>query len=150
MPKAFRLPPALLVCLVGGINSLSSSAQAQPADAAQEVARLEEAYSQSFVTGDTRIAERLVAADFVGLEPNGKTSDKAAILVDVKSEPRPTSLKITALTVRLHGDTAMALGTEEDTNAGTTSLTHRRWLDTWRNTPDGWRLIASAEIVLQP
>ena len=112
--------------------------------------QLEEVYSQSFVTGDTRVAERMVADDFVGLEPNGKTSDKAAVLVDVTSEPRPTSLKITALTVRLHGDTAIALGTEEDTNAGTTTLTLRRWLDTWRNTPAGWRLVASAEIVPAP
>ena len=123
---------------------------ASDADVSKEIARMEEVYSQSFVTGDTAVAERLVATDFVGFEPDGKTSDKAGILADVKSEPRPTSLKITALTVRLHGDTAIALGTEEDTNAGTPKLSHRRWLDTWRKTASGWILVSSAEIVQQP
>jgi ketosteroid isomerase-like protein len=107
---------------------------------------MEEVYSQSFVTGDVRMAERLVAEDFIGFEPNGKTSDKAGVLADVRSEPRPTSLKITALTVRAHGDTATALGTEEDVVPGATARAHRRWLDTWRRTAGGWRLVGSAEI----
>jgi ketosteroid isomerase-like protein len=148
--KALRLRSALLVCLMGALCPLLPLHAESGSPDEQEIARLEEVYSQSSVTGDTHIAERLVADDFVGFEPNGKKSDKAVILADVRSEPRPTSLKITALTVRLHGDTAIALGTEEDTNAGTTAVTHRRWLDTWRKTPGGWRLIGSAEISPQP
>ena len=114
----------------------------------KEIARLEQVYSQSFVSGDTRVAERLVADDFVGLEPDGKTSDKAGTLADVKGEPRATSLTIPALTVKMHGDTALALGTEVDVMPGSSVPVRRRWLDTWRKTPEGWRLIASAEIKL--
>lgn len=96
------------------------------------------------------MAERLVAKDFLGLEPVGKTSDKAGILAEVRGEPRPTSLKITAISVQFHGDTAIALGTEEDTDAGATKIAHRRWLDTWRKSDSGWLLQSSAEIVPQP
>ncbi|QUD86591.1 nuclear transport factor 2 family protein [Phenylobacterium montanum] len=141
---------ALAAGLMAALCPLAPARAAPDAAAQQEVARLEEAYSQSFVTGDVSIAQRLVAEDFVGCEPDGKTSDKAAILADVRSEPRATSLKITALTVRLHGDTAIALGSEEDAYAGATAPTHRRWLDTWRNTADGWRLVASAEVLVKP
>ena len=120
---------------------------ASPAGAGREVARAEAVYSQSFVTGDVSVAKRMVADDFVGIEPDGKTSDKAGVLADVTSTPRATSLKISALIVRVHGDTAIALGTEEDTYPGKPGVTRRRWLDTWRNTPAGWRLIASAELM---
>lgn len=149
MSQHARARSALLIGLMGALCPLFSI-HAQPGGGAKEIARLEEVYSQSFVTGDTKVAARLVADDFVGFEPDGKTSDKAGILADVLSEPRPKSLKITALTVRLHGDTAIALGTEEDTMPGTAALAHRRWLDTWRNTPQGWRLISSGEIIPQP
>jgi ketosteroid isomerase-like protein len=88
--------------------------------------------------------------NFIGFEPNGKTSDKAGILAYVRSKDRLTSLKITALSVRVHGDTAIALGTEDHIAVGTTAVSHLRWLDTWKHTPDGWRLLSSAEIVPTP
>jgi ketosteroid isomerase-like protein len=136
------------VCLAGALCPLSPTHAAPANQPAREIADLEKVYSQSFVTGDTRVAQLLVADDFVGVEPDGKTSDKPAILLDVKSTPRPTSLRIPALSVRLHDDTAIALGTEEDTYAGKKAVTRRRWLDTWKKTPDGWRLVSSAELLL--
>jgi ketosteroid isomerase-like protein len=138
--------------LISGLAALTPAANVFAAghDAAQAIAALEADYSQSFVSGDTRIAARLVADDFVGIEPNGKTADKAGVLADVTSEKRPVSLKITALTVRVHGDTALALGTEEDRMNGAPAIVHRRWLDTWRQTPDGWRLVGSAEFLVKP
>lgn len=60
-------------------------ARAESGDgASMEVAQMEEVYSESFVTFDTSVAERVVAADFVGLEPDGKTSDKSGILADFR------------------------------------------------------------------
>lgn len=139
----------LALGVAGVMTPLAHAGPQGSASIETEVARLEEVYSQSFVSGDTRIAERLVAQDFVGFEPNGKTSDKAAILADVRNDPRPTSLKIPALTVKVHGDTALALGTEVDLMPGNKTV-GRRWLDTWRKTPDGWRLVGSAEMTSPP
>jgi len=129
----------------------AGSAQAGSPDAEiREIGRLEALYSQSFVTGDASVARRLLADSFIGYEPDAKASDKASILAEVQSDKRPSSLKITALTVRLHGDTAIALGTEEDTLPDSPEPAHRRWLDTWKKTSGGWRLVASAEIVPPP
>jgi hypothetical protein len=150
MSNVFKMRPALLIGLLAALYPLSAAHADPRADIAQEIGQLEDAYSQSFVTGDAKVAERLLAADFVGFDPSGKTWDKATMLADVRSEPHQTSAKITALTVRQYGDTAIALGTEEDTNAGATAVAHRRWLDTWKRTPNGWRLVASAEITPQP
>jgi hypothetical protein len=135
-----------LVCAIGGFP-LPSVAEGEPRSAiANDVGRLEQAYSQSFVTGDTRVAEHLLADDFIGFGSNGKPWDKAAVLAAVGSLPHQASAKIISIVVRTHGDTAIALGTEDDASGPSTVVSHRRWLDTWRHTPDGWRMVASAEI----
>lgn len=105
---------------------------------AKQIARLETVYSQTFVTGDRRTAERILADDFVGvMGSDGKRYDKAAMLAEVESLPRQASAKITSVTVRPHGDTAIALGTEDDTNPHSSTVAHRLWLDTWKRTPAG-------------
>lgn len=150
MSKISRpLTGALLIGLVWGPPPLAAAMDAQRAADARTIAGLEETYSQSFVTGDDRVAKRLISDDFIGFESNGKTSDKAAVLADVKDEPRPKSLTIPSLTVRLHGDTAVALGTEEDVMPDGKQI-HRRWLDTWRRTGEGWQLVSSGETIPQP
>ena len=114
---------------------------------ADHIANLEHRYSQTFVTGDVRTADRMLANTFVGFGSNGKATDKAAMLAVVRSEPHQTSAKITSLTVRLHGNTAVAFGTEEDTSPRSQNIAHRMWLDTWKLTAEGWKMVASGEIV---
>ena len=97
------------------------------------------------MTGDASTHGRLLRADFIGFESSTKRSDKVAILAEIKGDGRPAAIKITSLTVRLHGDTAIAFGTEEDTIPNAPKPEHVQWLDTWQKTPGGWRLIASAE-----
>lgn len=115
-------------------------------DVADEIAGLEGRYSQTFVTGDVQTADKLLASAYIGFGSNGKTTDKATMLAEVRSEPHQTSARITSLTVRLHGDTAIALGAEDDTSPGSTDVAHRVWLDTWKLTTAGWKMVASAEI----
>ncbi len=118
------------------------------------IAGLESQYSQTFVTGDQRAADRLLAEDFMGFGSSGKRSDKASMLAEVRHEPHQTSARITSVTVRVHGDTAIALGAEDDTSPGSkpgsNDVSHRVWLDTWRRTSAGWTLVASAEVAPTP
>jgi len=145
MSKSGRLWLWLLIFPFGSAP-LSSPAKAQPGGAVRDVVQMENRYSQSFVTGDKRIPERLLADDFIGFGSNGKPWDKSAMLVQVSSLPHQASAKITSISVRIHGDTAIAMGTEDDVNSPSAAVSHRRWLDTWRRTVKGWRLAASAEV----
>ena len=113
---------------------------------AEQIAGLENRFSQSFVTGDAATADRLLANAFIGFGSDGKPTDKASMLAEVRREPHQTSARITSLTVRAHGDTAIALGTEEDKSPGSTEVARRQWLDTWKRSGAGWKLVASAEI----
>jgi ketosteroid isomerase-like protein len=133
-----------LVVLLALIASPRFWPQQQSA-VARQVRQVEEEYSQSFVTGDITVAQRFLAEDFVGFDADTKRTDKARILEEVKSSPHLVALKITSLTVREHGDTAIAFGEEEDTLPANAGKSYRRWCDTLQKTPEGWRLLSSAE-----
>ena len=136
---------SVLVCAAAA-PPLPAAAGAEPAGSiAKDISRLENRYSQCFVTGDAKVAERLLANDFIGFGSSGKPSDKAAMLAEVRSLPHQASAKITSIAVRVHGDTAIALGTEDDASSSKV-ISHREWLDTWRREASGWRMVASAEI----
>lgn len=149
MPKNFRAGLTVLAGLAASFWALTPAHAAAPAAAEQEVARLETLYTQSFVTGDTSVVERLMQDDFIGYNSDAKPTGKAAILAEIKGASRPAAIAITSLKIRLHGDTAIALGTEEDTIAGKTAKEHVQWLDTWMKMPGGWRLVSSAEVTLK-
>ncbi len=137
MLKNFRVGSMAAACLAGACWAVAPLHAETPATAEQEVTRLENLYTQSFVTGDSGVAERLLPDDFIGYNSDTKPTDKAAILAEIKGASRPAAIAITALKIRLHGDTAIALGTEEDTIPGKTAKEHVQWLDTWMKTPGG-------------
>ena len=137
---------AILFSLMASASSSAAAAGRAGRSISDQIGGLEHLYSQSFVTGDARVAERLLAADFIGFGPNGKRWDRATMVSTVRSLPHQTSAKITSITVRVHGDTAIALGTEEDRDPGSSATSHRAWLDSWQHMAQGWRLVASAEI----
>jgi len=138
--------PMMLSVLICAAGALPLPAGAEPAGSiANDIGRLENLYSQSFVTGDAQVAEHLLANDFIGFGSSGKPWDKAAMLAEVRNLPHQASAKITSIVVRVHGDTAIALGTEDDVSSSKV-ISHREWLDTWRRDPSGWRMVSSAEI----
>ena len=143
VPSAIRLLVWLCVpVLLAG----PAAAQKAPETVAQTIERQETAYSQTFVTGDRAAAERLLAADFTGVNSQGRPYDRATILAAIAKTPHQVSARIDTFTVRVHGGVAIALGTETDTGPGKDDIEHRIWLDTWLRGVDGWKLIASSEM----
>ena len=123
-----------------------SASAAETRTVADQIAELENQYSQTFVTGDVATADRLLADNFIGFGSNGKATTKSGMLAEVRSLPHQSAARITAIDVRSHGDTAIAQGTEDDTSADGKDVAHRMWLDTWKLTPSGWKMVASGEI----
>jgi len=135
----------LFIAALFALADYASLPPQQSSAVAREIAQMEEDYSQSLVTGNTSVAQRLLAEDFIGFDADTTRTDKARTLAEVKSLPLLAALRITSLTVRQHGDTVLALGEEEDTLPDNGTKTHWRWIDTRQKTPLGWRLLASAE-----
>ncbi|MFI4889918.1 MAG: nuclear transport factor 2 family protein [Steroidobacterales bacterium] len=113
----------------------------------------ERQWADALVSGDTAAVERIVADDFVGVDPGGKEYDKPAAIEEVREAPKQfLSSHVNHVKVRFYGDTAVAQGDESwELRAGE----HRRgryvWTDTWVLRNGKWQIVAAEDLtVLDP
>ncbi len=66
-------------------------------------------WAESVATGDTTALERILADDFVGIDPKGRFYDKAKMIADTREAPKYfVSNQLNEVTVRFYGDTMCA------------------------------------------
>ena len=117
------------------------------ATARREIETGERAWGQAFVHGDAAALERLLADDFVGISPGGKTYTKAQMLKDLRTDPHETADRIDGLSVRFYGDTAIAqahehvVGPPPELEPSETVFT-----DTWVRRGGRWRVVAAEDL----
>src|SRR5260221_13433703 len=106
----------LSVCLLALL--LVSSAVAQKPSKKQSSAESyiresEAAWAASVATGDASVVSRILADDFVGVDPKGKSYNKAEMVRDTKDAPKYfRSNKLDDVKIRFFSDTAVAQGRE--------------------------------------
>ncbi|HEY3777071.1 MAG TPA: nuclear transport factor 2 family protein [Rhizomicrobium sp.] len=107
----------------------------------------ERAWGQAYVTGDVTGVERLLADDFLGVDPHGNEYDKAAVLKDVGRGDRATSDEVGAITIRFYGDTAIAQAHETERGpAPKRLLSLTMFTDTWVKSGGRWRIVAAEDL----
>lgn len=95
--------------------------------------------------GRVEVWDRILDEDLVHVDENGVVRDKAALLAEIR--PLPAGLvgriDVDRFQVEVRGDTAVAaVEVQEQLDYhGQPLRTRFRSLDTWRRTPEGWRLV---------
>ena len=105
-------------------------------------------WSAAIAKHDTVTIESMVAADYIGVNANGKVQNRRAMLADVKSNKETyTSTKAEKLDVHMYGagiavvvGTANIKGTGKDGKAFDRTY---RFTDTWIDRGGNWQCIAS-------
>jgi hypothetical protein len=140
---------ALLLTLV----SLSTGFAQPPANSPQRdlevLRRLEEEYLRAEIEDDTAIAGTVLADDYVGLKPDGSTSNKADVLSRLdRHERRREPYLITATNMRQHlfGDTACVTYTKVYTKPGTQAAFSENVLHVLIRRNGIWRLQVSSPL----
>jgi hypothetical protein len=73
----------------------------------------ERQWAESVASGDTATVERILAADFVGVDPKGPLYDKTKMISDTREAPKYfVSNHANDIKVRFYGNTAVAQGSE--------------------------------------
>lgn len=102
-------------------------------------------WADSVATGDTTVLERILAEDFVGVDPQGNFYDKATMIANTRQAPKFfASNQIGKVTVRFYGHTAVAQG-EENWVRHQGERGRFVWTDTWVHRNGTWQIVAAQD-----
>lgn len=106
----------------------------------------EQQWAEASMKRDAATVERIVADDFVGVDPSGAYFRKADELASVgKNEGDYVSAKSDEVTVRFYGDAAVAQGSESwQKRSGERG--RYVWSDTWIRRNGKWQIVAAVDV----
>src|SRR5215475_7518611 len=137
------------VLFVAGILIVRAQSSGN-ADAERYIKESERQWAESVASGDSSVIERILAEDFVGVDPDGSSYDKAKMVKDTASAPKYfLSNHLNEVKVRFYGDAAVAQGNESWVRRSGTPL-HGRfvWTDTWIKRNGKWQIVAAEDLTV--
>jgi len=139
---------ALVVVVLSAAGARVVFAQdAATDDVTRVLQKQTEALMDAVSSGDARVWDRYLDPAVLYLNEDGVRKSKADLLKVIAPLPKGISgsIKVSAFEVRLHGDTAVATHNDLETENyfGHRFNAEYRTTDTWKRTPQGWKLVAS-------
>jgi ketosteroid isomerase-like protein len=123
--------------------------QRDQSDAERYIIESERQWAESVATGDASVVERILADDFVGVDPKGRLYDKATMVSDTRDAPNYfVSNRANEIKVRFYGDAAVAQGSETwERRTGDLLRGRFVWTDTWLRRNGKWQIVAAEDLV---
>ena len=139
--KCWLTAPVLIVLAFGACASSQEDAEAY-------IVESERAWAESVASGDTTTIERILADDFVGVDPEGRTYDKAKMIADTREAPNYfLSNRLNRAKVRFFGNTAVVQGDESWVRRTGEQLCGRFvWTDTWLFRNEHRQIVAAEDL----
>lgn len=118
-------------------------------EAERYIVESERQWADSVATGDTAAIERILADDFVGVDPEGRTYDKATMVAETREAPKHfVSNHLNQVKVRFFGTTAVAQGDETwERRTGEPVRGRFVWTDTWVWRSGRWQIVAAEDLI---
>jgi len=116
-------------------------------EAERYIVESERQWAASVASGDTSTVERILADDFVGVDPKGGPYGKAKMIADKRDAPKYfVSNSLNKVKVRFYGDTAIAQG-DESWERHTGERGRFVWTDTWIRRHGRWQIVAAEDLI---
>jgi len=135
----------MLVCFTLLLTAVAVQAQ-MGGGVEKAVANMEQQWAAAAKMANPDAVAPLLAENFVNLNSDGTTQNKAETLAALKGGKWQVN-EISDIKVTTFGNTAVATGAWQGkgtTGSGKTVDAHERWVDTWTKMPNGkWQCIAS-------
>ena len=133
----------VVLCVAGAPVSAQEDNEAT---ARAQVLALEKAWNQAYKAGDVKALSGLLDNSLVLVEDDGSLKTKSEFLATVKgSTGNQEQVAPESLTVRVFGDTAIAIGViaVKDSKGGRSVVHRERFIDTWIKRNGSWVCIAT-------
>jgi ketosteroid isomerase-like protein len=141
------LKRTLFACLASLVLCSCKPDEHQRAEAERYITESERQWAESVATGDTTTIERILADDFVGVDPKGKFYKKAEMIADTREAPKHfVSNHLNEVKVRFYGNTAVAQGHESWERRGG-ERGRFVWTDTWVRRNGKWQIVAAEDLI---
>jgi len=149
-----RAFPAV-ACVLSCAACLVSSANAQHRSASQleaehYIRESERQWAESVASGDSSVVARILADDFVGVDPDGRQYTKAKMVSDTRTAPQYfASNHLNDVKIRFYGNTAVAQGNESWVRRkGAPKHGRFVWTDTWLLRNGKWQIVAAEDLTV--
>jgi hypothetical protein len=107
----------------------------------------ERQWAESVATGDTSAIERILADDFIGVDPKGRLYTKRQMIDDTRNAPKYfVSNQLNDVKVRFYGNTAIAQGSET-WEKRSDERGRFVWTDTWLQRTGRWQIVAAEDLI---
>jgi ketosteroid isomerase-like protein len=127
---------------------LCQCARNEQKEAERYIVESERQWAESVATGDPSTVERILADDFLGVDPNGTLYDKAKMIADTRNAPQYfVSNRLNEIKVRFYGDTAIAQG-DESWERRSGERGRFVWTDTWIRRNGRWQIVAAEDLIV--
>ena len=116
-------------------------------EAERYIVESERQWAESVATGNPSTVQRILADDFRGVDPKGRTYDKAKMIADTRNAPKYfVSNRLNEVKVRFYGDTAIAQG-DESWEQRSGERGRFVWTDTWIRRNGRWEIVAAEDLI---
>jgi ketosteroid isomerase-like protein len=107
----------------------------------------ERQWAESVATGETSAIERILANDFIGVDPKGGQYNKQQMIDETRNAPKSfVSNHLNDVKVRFYGNTAIAQGSETwEKRSGERG--RFVWTDTWLQRNGRWQIVAAEDLI---
>jgi ketosteroid isomerase-like protein len=135
------LPIVLMLCLC------DCGARKDQKETESYIIDSERQWAESVATGDTSVIERILADDFIGVDPKGGLYNKQQMVAQTRNAPKHfVSNRLNDVKVRFYGNTAIAQGSETwEKRSGERG--RFVWTDTWLQRNGRWQIIAAEDLI---
>jgi len=139
LPRAFAILGMLCLC--------HCSAQQDRKEVERFIVESERQWAESVATGDTSAIERILADDFIGVDPKGHLYTKQRMIDETRNAPKYfVSNRLNDVKVRFYRRMAIAQGSETwEKRSGERG--RFVWTDTWLRRNGRWQIVAAEDLI---
>ena len=138
-----------LCCIVSGLCSVccQCTQNYDHKEAERYIIESERQWAESVASGDTAVIQRILADDFVGVDPKGRHYGKSEMISDTRNAPKYfASNRLNDVKVRFYRGTAVAQG-NESWQRHNGERGRFVWTDTWIRRNGRWQIVAAEDLI---
>src|SRR5215471_16085437 len=137
---------ALLITFCALLASCSQKIDYKKAE--DYIRESEKQWAESVSSGDTSVIQRILADDFIGVDPDGGHYDKQAMVHETATAPQYfLSNHLNDVKIRFYDNFAIAQGDETWVRRSDSSTARFVWTDTWIYRNDRWEILAAEDLI---